>query len=106
MSKANVVGGSVVVLNKREVAKTLVNIQRGRIFTAYFVSKVDGTSRRVNGRMGVTKYLKGENNVNNAAGHPDLLTTFAMGDKLAYRNIVLDSITEIRAGGNRYKFEG
>lgn len=95
---------NTVIVNKRDVAKTIINLQNGRIFTAYFTSKVDGSEKRVNGRMGVKKYLKGEGNKNNAAGYADLLTAFSMS-KLQYRNVTLDNITEIRAGGNRYVFE-
>lgn len=92
------------VIVKREFATKIINEQKGKIFTAYFTSKADGSAKKVNGRTGVTKYLKGEGNKNNAANYPDLLTAFSM-PKLQYRNVNLDGVTEIRASGVRYVFE-
>lgn len=87
----------------RAKASEIIKAQKGKIFTAYFVSKVDGTSRRVNGRLGVTKFLKGEGNKNNSAGYDDIMTAFSM-EKMQYRNISLDNISKICAGGKVYEF--
>lgn len=87
---------------KREAANEIIRSQNGKFFTAYFVGKTDGNMHNVNGRTGVYKYARG-NGINNAFGKPDLVNAFNV-KKMAYRNINLDGIVEIRASKTIYKF--
>lgn len=95
------------------MAKVIVNVtttdlnniiaaQNGKIFTAIFMGR-DGKMHTVNGRTGVRKFTKG--GPNHAAGKKHLVTTFSM-PKMAYRNVTLPGVTEIRANGVIYKVVG
>lgn len=90
-----------IVVAKREMAKEIIRKQEGKFFTAVFASKKDGRRCEVNGRTGVHSFSKG--GANPATGKNDLLTAFSV-KKMAYRNVNLDGIQEIRANGVIYKF--
>lgn len=91
----------IVGITKADV-QTVISAQNGKIFTAKFQGK-DGRPHSVNGRTGVRKFSKG--GVNHAEGKRDLITTFSM-PKMAYRNVTLPGVTEIRANGVIYKVIG
>jgi hypothetical protein len=93
-----------VVKVKRVNALQIIEDQKGKFFTAIFASKVDGRECRVNGRTGVTKYLRTRNTSAVVDTHPDLKTAFSV-KKMAYRKVHLDGIKEIRAGKKVYSFE-
>jgi len=75
--------------------------QRGKIITVSFVKK-DGSVRHLNGRFGVSKYLKTGSNYNWTHNYDrHYLTIFDM-QKLAYRVINLKTVLQIKAKGNDY----
>lgn len=87
----------VVTANMAAVARVIAKHQKGRIFTIYTKSKMDGRDLMCNGRMNVTKYLKG--GVNHSANKPDLLTGFYDVKRKHYISVNLNAITKIKANG-------
>ena len=100
MNVFNVKGVNSTV--KADFARQIINAQNGKFFTAVFTSKIDGSEKVINGRGGVYKYSNG--GVNNIADKKDLVSVFNV-QKMAYRAINLEGITEIRASNSVYKFE-
>lgn len=88
-------------MDKREMARKIIEAQRGKFFTAIFRSKQDGTVRLMNGRTGVRKYSKGGINV--IRDKADLVSVFNV-QKMGYRSVYLDGLVSIRAGGKVYDF--
>jgi hypothetical protein len=91
----------MIVKMRREMAKEIIKAQKGKFFTAYF-NGVKGGMHTVNGRTGVTKFLRGGKSTSEGHGH--LLTAFSV-QKMDYRNIHLDGCTMIVAGGTTYVFD-
>jgi hypothetical protein len=87
-----------IMITKDQV-KGVIDAQRGKFFTAIFVGK-DRHGHDLNGRTGVHKYAKG--GPNHANRKPELLTAFNV-KKMAYRNVNLPGVTEIRANQVIYK---
>jgi len=85
---------------KRQAVREIINSQNGKFFTAKFVG-VTGDTHVFNGRTGVFKYSKG--GVNYSTGKEHLLNAFNV-QKMGYRNLNLDGITEIHAGHSVYNF--
>lgn len=85
---------------RRLVAVDLIRKQRGKFFTAIFTGK-DGAEHICNGRTGVVKYLKGEV----IKQLPDDLLNVFNVKKMAYRNVFLDNMKEIRAEGKVFTFD-
>ena len=83
-----------------ERAKKVIDSTKGRIFTATFIKK-DGQKRTLNCRTGVRKFTKG--GVSSSGHIPELVTVFDI-QKQDYRNINLESIIEIRFGGETFNF--
>jgi hypothetical protein len=95
MSKHN-----MSVSEKRNTVRNIINNQGGRFFTVKFMG-VDGKEHSVNGRTGVAAYSNGGRN--NASNKDHLVTAFNV-QKMAYRNIFLDGVTEIHAENTVYTF--
>jgi hypothetical protein len=87
-------------MNKVEKAKKVIESTKGRTFTAVF-TKANGERRTINCRLGVSKHSKG--GISSTAHIPTLVTVFDM-QKKQYRNINLNTIEEIRFGGQVYPF--
>lgn len=84
--------------SKRVLLRALAQAQDGRVFTVTFTKK-DGTLRTLNGRLGVTKHLKGgENTVQHL---PQYLTVYDM-QKQDYRNVNLDTVLSLKCAGVEY----
>ena len=74
---------------------------QGRFFTVEFV-KSDGTTRKINGRLGVEKHKKGGRDCNDAKKY---LTVYDL-ENYGYRNVNLDTITSFTFGGVQHRFVG
>ena len=70
---------------------------KGRFFTVTFIKK-DGTQRTLNGRVGVTKHLKG--GVSRAGDQ--YITVFDVKNG-GYRSVNKDTIKEIKFGKEVYR---
>ena len=82
-------------------AKQLIAKQLADKFASITFVKKDGTVRKINGRMGVTKDLKG--GVNTTAKFGQYLTIYSLRDK-GYRNINLETVQRIAARGQVWEF--
>lgn len=76
------------------------NSGKGDFFTVTFVKRTDGTTRVLNGRLGVRRYLKGGDLPYDAAAK-ELLPVFD-AQKGDYRMIDLRSIISAKVGGQEY----
>jgi hypothetical protein len=76
------------------------NSGKGEFFTVTFVKRTDGTTRVLNGRLGVRRYLKGGDLPYNAA-EKELLPVYDT-KKAGYRMIDLRSILSAKVGGQEY----
>ena len=85
----------------RNLRDTLVSTA-GRIFSVVFV-KADGTERRLVGRLGVTRHLRGGSQPYDPAAY-NLLTVFDM-QKGQYRNINLGTVRSVRAFGTEFVYD-
>lgn len=74
-------------------------LKNGRIFNVQFV-KEDGSLRKMNARLGVTKYLRGGQLKYNPSDK-NYLIVFSMGDK-DYRTVNLETAVRIKCNGNEY----
>jgi len=84
-------------MNKEKIIKLVGN----KFFTISFIKK-DGTLRKMNARLGVTKHLKGGKKSYN----PDdfnYLTVFDLGKK-QYRTVNLNTVKEIKANNETLTF--
>jgi len=73
----------------------LRNLIGNKIATVTFVKRHTGELRRMNCRLGVTRYLKGTGPAYDASAHK-LLTVFDM-QKKAYRSIPVENVVEVKA---------
>lgn len=71
--------------------KTILLANSDKFFTVEFIKK-DGTTRKINGRFGVTKHLKGGVSLNST---PTSLVMYDVQVK-GYRTINLDKVKEIK----------
>jgi len=84
-------------MNKEKIIKLVGN----KFFTISFIKK-DGTLRKMNARLGVTKYLKGGKKFYN----PDdfnYLTVFDLGKK-QYRTVNLNTVKEVKSNKETLTF--
>lgn len=81
-------------MTKQELLKKKLG---GKIFTVVFTKK-DGTQRRLNGRLGVTKHLRGGNKRFSDVDY-NLITVFDL-QKKAYRSVKLDKVLSLKCGEN------
>ena len=84
----------------QENAVKLIKSTEGRNFTVSFTKK-DGTHRKMNCRLGVTKHLKGGELAYDPAEY-DLITVFDV-QKNGYRMINVDTLEEVAIDGEEYK---
>lgn len=80
---------------RNDILRSIIESSKGRFMTVSFTKK-DGTPRKMNCRMGVTKHLKGGAST---TAHKDNLVTVFDIEKNAYRSINLDTVTSISTGG-------
>lgn len=83
------------------ISKTEIKRIVGNGFFSVTFTKKNGESRKINGRLGVTKYLKGGTNPN--ADKPEFLIVYENNN--GYRTVNLESITRICANGKEYIFK-
>ena len=88
----------MLIISKSEIAR----IAGSKFITVSFLKK-DGTPRTINGRLGVTKHLKGGDNPNTRKD--SFLIIYSIGDK-GYRTINLDSVFRVAASGKEYLING
>ena len=79
-------------MDKREQLKKEL---KGKFFTVEFTKK-DGSLRKMNARLGVTKHLKGGTKGYDDATH-NFLTVFDLGKK-AYRTVNLSTVRSLKCG--------
>lgn len=81
-------------------AVKLIRSTKGKIFTVSFVKK-DGTLRKMNCRLGVTKHLKGGELAFDPKEY-DLISVFDL-QKNAYRMINVDTLVEVSVNGESFE---
>lgn len=86
----------MITISKNEVRR----IVGDKFFSVTFTKK-NGESRKINGRLGVTHYLKGGTNVN--SDKPEYLIIYEINN--GYRTVNLESITRLCANGKEYIFK-
>jgi hypothetical protein len=94
--KAKVV--EVVQLNRVNLKTCVIN-QCGK-FVSVDYKKLDGETRTLTGRLGVTSYLRGGENKVQSDERP-YMTMFDIQLR-QYRTVNLSSVSEMRASGKRY----
>lgn len=72
----------------------------GNGYFSVLFTKRDGTERRLNGRLGVFKYVKGTDKRKTL---PDDLIIVYDQKKRAYRSFHLNSVKEVKAGGTVWR---
>ena len=85
---------------KKKLAKKMIYNLQGKVFGATFVKK-DGSIRNINCRTGVAKYLKGGEK---RYDYDNLVCVYDMQIE-DYRNINIDTLMQLRTGGNTYHVE-
>lgn len=75
-------------------------VKNGKIFSVDFVKRTDGSMRKMVARTGV-RSEGGELNYDPSVHN--LITVYDM-EKRGFRNIPVDNIVTLKAGGNTYKF--
>jgi hypothetical protein len=79
-------------------AEFILRQSKGKVFSVSFYKK-DGTLRKLQGRLGVKKDLKGC--VNTVKAYTEYLTVYEM--HVGYRNVNLNTIDSITFCGKTYK---
>lgn len=86
----------------REVVKSILKSSSGTILSVVFKKK-NGDIRKLNGRLEVKKFLKGGENT---VAHIDkYITIFDLINK-GYRNVNIDTVSEMNVHGKHYIVEG
>ena len=91
------------VMVSREKLHKLLQDQDGRFFSVVF-KKLDGTTRKINGRLGVKKYLKG--GVNLVVRYDNPYETVFHVKVFGYRTTNLHTIEKVCANKTIYIVEG
>jgi len=73
----------------------------GKFFTIIFEKK-DGSIRKLNGRTGVVRYLKGTG----SSKRPSAIRAVWDRSNLAYRSFDINRLIEVRAHGRVYQEDG
>jgi len=81
-------------MNSSKALASLIEKSKGKMLTVTFV-KQDGTERTLNGRMGVTKYIKGSSLKKNST---EYITIYDVQNK-GYRSVNRDTIVAVRCEG-------
>lgn len=84
-------------------AIALIKKTKGKVFTVVFLKK-DGTQRKMNCRLGVSKQVNGNGLAYNPADH-NLITVFDMKEK-GYRMINTETLTAMQISGKFYIVKG
>ncbi len=84
-------------ISRRKVKELIPN---GKFFSVCYTKRTDGTTRHMNCRVGVTKYLKGGKLAYNPDDY-DLVVVFDM-QKKAYRMVDLNTLTSMTIKGRVY----
>lgn len=77
----------------------IIKASSGKFFTVTFTKK-DGSIRTLNGRLGVTKYLKGGKSTLN----PDQFITVYDVQSQGYRAVNVDTIQSVTVDGILYQY--
>ena len=85
------------------ISKNEISLIAGNKFITVSFLKKDGTSRTINGRLHVKRYLKGGDNPNTRSDA--FLIIYSLKDK-GYRTINLDSVFRIAADHKEYLING
>lgn len=86
----------------REKLYKLLEDQDGKFFSVVF-KKLDGTKRKINGRLGVKKYLRG--GVNKVVRYDNPYETVFDVQKMDYRTANLHTIDKVFANKTEYIVE-
>lgn len=86
----------------RESIKSLLKSSAGTILSVVFTKK-NGEERHLNGRLKVTKYLKG--GVNTTVHIDKYITIYDLQND-GYRNVNIETVKEISVRGKHYIVEG
>lgn len=81
-------------MSSSKTLASLIEKSNGKMLTVTFV-KQDGTERVINGRLGVTKYIKGSSLKKNSS---DYITFYDVQNK-GYRSVNRDTIVAVRCEG-------
>ena len=81
-------------MNSSKALASLIEKSNGKMLTVTFI-KQDGTERVINGRLGVTKYIKGSSLKKNSS---DYITFYDVQNK-GYRSVNRDTIVAVRCEG-------
>ena len=103
MSKPVIVVFTNPINSKRKVVNEIIDAQKGKFFTVDLTTKTNQREISINGRTGVTKFLKGGKGASKGASKGDLRTVFNV-KRMDYRSAFIDGVSEIRANGVVYKF--
>lgn len=79
--------------------KELLDRVKGKFFTVEFF-KLDGTLRKLNGRLGVRKYLRGGDKTFSDADY-NMITVWDT-QKKAYRSFYMTQIKSLKCGNFQY----
>ena len=93
---------TIRIVNVAQAAQALKNHLHngdGRVFSAAYTKRSDGTERVANGRFNVTKHLKGGEPAYNRA-EKNLLCYYDTNSK-GYRSIPLDGLKWVQVDGER-----
>lgn len=78
-------------------AEYILRSTKGKVFSVVFIKK-DGSERKLQGRLGVRKNLKGVGS--NMQAHKQYITVYEMHD--TYKNVNLSTICSVTFGGIHY----
>lgn len=81
-------------MNSSKALASLIEQSNGKMVTVTFI-KNDGSERILNGRMGVTKYIKGSSLKKNST---EYITIYDVQNK-GYRSVDRDTIVAVRCNG-------
>ena len=82
----------------------LINSTRGRFFSVIFVKK-DGSMRRLTGRIGVRSHLRTDHRKSTTENYSLPYVCVWDTQKKAYRNVNLDTVTDIRLNNQNFIIE-
>jgi len=81
-------------MSSSKALASLIDQSNGKMLTVSFIKK-DGSLRVLNGRLGVTKYIKGSTLNKNSN---DYITVYDVQNK-GYRSVSRDTIVAVRCNG-------
>jgi len=81
----------------------LIRGSKGKVFSVTFIKRTNGEERKMNARLGVSKYVTGEGLKFDPKAYA-LIPVFEM-PKQQYRMINLEGINQLVLGGTKYEVE-